>query len=98
MRTAAKRVDKRLDQAKANIMRWRDGGPVLFAQEALLSSDKWKLSASRYTRSEKAVALDAKRFRVGLAIIAGRIRREAGNYTLLKNLVGTGEVRRQFDL
>jgi phage terminase large subunit len=34
-RAATKRVDKRLDQAKANIMRWRDGGPVLFAQEAL---------------------------------------------------------------
>jgi HTH-type transcriptional regulator/antitoxin HigA len=69
----------------------------LFAQEALLSSDKWKLSASRYTRTEKAVMLDAKRFNVSPAIIAGRIRRDAGNYTLLKDLVGTGEVRRQFD-
>jgi HTH-type transcriptional regulator/antitoxin HigA len=42
--------------------------------------------------------LDAKRFSVGPAIIAGRIRREANNYTLLKDMVGAGEVRRQFAL
>jgi phage terminase large subunit len=35
MRTATRRVDKRLEAAKSNIMRWREGGPVLFAQEAL---------------------------------------------------------------
>jgi HTH-type transcriptional regulator/antitoxin HigA len=70
----------------------------LFAQETLLSSDKWKVSASRYTRTERAVMLDAKRFSVGPAIIAGRIRREANNYTLLKDMVGAGEVRRQFAL
>jgi phage terminase large subunit len=35
MRTATRSVDKRLEAAKSNIMRWREGGPVLFAQEAL---------------------------------------------------------------
>lgn len=70
----------------------------LFAQEVLLSSEKWKLGVSRYTRTEKAVLTDAKRFGVGPAIIAGRIRREADDYTLLRTLVGTGEVRRQFGL
>jgi len=70
----------------------------LFAQEVLLSSEKWKLGVSRYTRTEKAVLTDAKRFGVGPAIIAGRIRREADDYTLLRTLVGNGEVRRQFGL
>lgn len=70
----------------------------LFAQETLLPSDKWKVSASRYMRTERAVAIDAKRFGVGPAVIAGRIRREAHDYTLLRNLVGAGEVRRQFEL
>lgn len=70
----------------------------LFAQEVLLSSEKWKLGVSRYTRTEKAVMTDAKRFGVGPAIIAGRIRREADDYTLLRTLVGNGEVRRQFGL
>jgi HTH-type transcriptional regulator/antitoxin HigA len=70
----------------------------LFAQEALLSSDKWKIAVARYTRTDKAVLGDAKRFGVAPAIIAGRIRREAGDYTLLRHLVGAGDVRRQFGL
>jgi HTH-type transcriptional regulator/antitoxin HigA len=69
-----------------------------FAQEALLPSDQWKIGASRYARTEKAVLVDARRFGVGPAIIAGRIRREAGDYTLLRGLVGNGQVRPQFGL
>ena len=68
----------------------------LFAQEALLPADKWALGVSRFTRNEQSVRTDAKRFGVGAAIIAGRVRREAHDYTLLRNLVGNGEVRRQF--
>ncbi|MGZ8306420.1 MAG: helix-turn-helix domain-containing protein [Allosphingosinicella sp.] len=68
----------------------------LFAQEALLPADKWALGVSRFTRNEQAVRTDAKRFGVGAAIIAGRVRREAHDYTLLRDLVGSGEVRRQF--
>lgn len=68
----------------------------LFAQEALLPADKWALGVSRFTRNEQAVRTDAKRFGVGAAIIAGRVRREAHDYTLLRGLVGNGEVRRQF--
>ena len=30
------------------------------------------------------------------AVIAGRVRHEQGNYRLLSQLVGSGEVRRQF--
>ena len=32
------------------------------------------------------------------AIIAGRIRRELGNYRLLSQFVGTGQVRGQFEV
>ncbi|MDB5709628.1 MAG: hypothetical protein JWL96_1698 [Sphingomonas bacterium] len=70
----------------------------VFAQEALLPADNWKAAASRFTRTEQAVASDAKRFKVGQAVIAGRVRREARDYTLLRNLVGAGDVRRQFGL
>ena len=31
------------------------------------------------------------------AVIAGRVRHERGNYRLLSQLVGNGEVRRQFE-
>jgi len=69
----------------------------LFAQEALLPAVKWNIGVARFTRNEKAVLTDAKRFGVGPAIIAGRVRREAHDYTLLRGLVGAGDVRRQFD-
>ena len=70
----------------------------LFAQEALLPASKWSLGVSRFTRTEQAVRTDAKRFGVGPEIIAGRVRREAHDYTLLRTLVGDGQVRRQFGL
>jgi HTH-type transcriptional regulator/antitoxin HigA len=50
---------------------------------------------SRFTRTEKALLADAKRLGISPAIIAGRIRREANDYTLLRSLVGSGEPRRQ---
>lgn len=66
-----------------------------FAQEALLSTQKWHASLSRFSRSEKSVLADAKKFGISPAIIAGRIRREANDYTILRTLVGAGEPRRQ---
>lgn len=68
----------------------------LFAQEALLPMDQWKLCVSRFSRTERAVETDAAKLGIHPAIIAGRIRREAGDYTLFRTLVGAGEVRRQF--
>ncbi|GAA0195977.1 HTH-type transcriptional regulator/antitoxin HigA [Brevundimonas nasdae] len=70
----------------------------LFAQEALLPAAQWGLAVSRFSRTEQSVMIDAKRFGVGPAVIAGRVRREAGDYTLLRGLVGAGEVRHQFGL
>jgi HTH-type transcriptional regulator/antitoxin HigA len=69
-----------------------------FAQEALLPAAKWNMGVSRFSRTAKAVLTDAKRFGVGPAVIAGRVRREAQDYTLLRGLIGTGDVRRQFGL
>ena len=69
-----------------------------FAQEALIPEANWNLAVSRFTRNEKAVVTDAKRFGVAPAVIAGRVRREANDYTLLRTMVGAGEVRRQFGL
>lgn len=68
----------------------------LFAQEALLPAAHWNIGVARFSRNEKAVLTDAKRFGVGPAVIAGRVRREARDYTLLRGLVGSGVVRRQF--
>lgn len=69
-----------------------------FAQEALIPEASWNLAVSRFTQTEKAVLTDAKRFGVAPAVIAGRVRRDAGDYTLLRTVIGSGEVRRQFGL
>lgn len=69
-----------------------------FAQEALIPEASWNLAVSRFTRNDKAVVADAKRFGVAPAVIAGRIRRDANDYTLFRTLVGNGKVRRQFDI
>jgi HTH-type transcriptional regulator/antitoxin HigA len=66
-----------------------------FAQEALIPAEKWKTCVSRFTLSERAVRSDAAKLGIHPAIVAGRIRREAGDYTLLPNLVGSGQVRHQ---
>jgi HTH-type transcriptional regulator/antitoxin HigA len=67
----------------------------LFAQEALIPSSVWSTCLSRFTRTERAVLSDAKKLGISPAIIAGRIRRESRDYTILRNLVGSGEPRRQ---
>jgi HTH-type transcriptional regulator / antitoxin HigA len=66
-----------------------------FAQEALIPADRWKTCVSRFTRSERAVKADAAKLGINEAIVAGRIRREAGDFTILSNLVGSGQVKRQ---
>lgn len=66
-----------------------------FAYEALIPTEQWRTCVSRFTQSEKAVRADAAKLGVHPAIVAGRIRREAGDYTLLPNLVGSGQVKRQ---
>lgn len=68
----------------------------LFAQEALIPAELWRTCVSRFTRTDRAVQADAAKLGVHPAIVAGRLRREAGDYTLFRNLVGAGEVRSLF--
>jgi len=69
-----------------------------FALEASIPSETWASMVCRFTRTETAVIRDAKRLGISPAIVAGRIRKEAENYTLLTNLVGSGEVRKHFNM
>ena len=48
-------------------------------------------------RSEEAVRIDAENLGIEPSIIAGRIRKERGNYTILNDLVGQGQVRSQLE-
>ena len=67
-----------------------------FALNSLIPEESWKGCLSRFAVTERAVRLDAERLGIDASIIAGRIRRERGNYTLLNKLVGQDNVRTHF--
>jgi HTH-type transcriptional regulator/antitoxin HigA len=68
-----------------------------FALDSLIPEAKWNECLSRFALSEESVQIDAQNLGIDASIIAGRIRRELGNYTILTSLVGQGQVASQFE-
>ena len=68
-----------------------------FALEALIPEELWEKCLSRFARTDEAVQIDASNLDIHPSIIAGRIRKECDNYTILTSLVGHGQVRPQFE-
>ena len=68
-----------------------------FALNTLIPEDLWAQCLSRFALSEEAVRIDADNLGIAPDIIAGRIRKERGNYTILSDLVGQNQVRAQFE-
>lgn len=68
-----------------------------FALDALIPEELWDQCLSRFALSEEAVRIDADTIGIDPSIIAGRIRKERGNYTILNNLIGLGKVRSQLE-
>lgn len=66
------------------------------AGEILVPEDKWNTALARYLRSASSIIDFASELGVHPAIVAGKIRREAKNYTILTEMVGQGEVRKLF--
>ena len=58
-----------------------------FALNTLIPDDQWEQCLSRFALSEEAVLIDARNLNVDASIIAGRIRRERGNYAILNDLI-----------
>ena len=67
-----------------------------FALNRLVPEELWDKCLSRFALSEEAVQLDAKKLGIDASIVAGRIRKDLGNYSILTKLVGQGLVRDQF--
>ena len=67
------------------------------AQDALIPSEVWDGGVILEDPSPMAVLHMAWEARVHPAVVAGRVRHERGNYRLLSQFVGTGEVRKQFE-
>lgn len=64
-----------------------------FALDNLISPEVWDLCLSRFSMTREAVLMDAENIGIHPSIIAGRIRNERGDYTILSDLVGQGSVR-----
>lgn len=67
-----------------------------FAGDMLLSDTIWETALARYFQTKDSINELASELQISPAIIAGRIRRESGNYTLFAEMIGQGEVRKQF--
>jgi HTH-type transcriptional regulator/antitoxin HigA len=80
------------DDAKATDKLEREADE--FAKSILLPSEVWLSSLIRFTQSEGQIVAFAKENRLSPAIIAGWIRRERGDFSVFKDLVGHGKVRR----
>jgi HTH-type transcriptional regulator/antitoxin HigA len=68
-----------------------------FALDSLIPETLWDQCLSRFAISEEAVHIDADNLGIDPSIIAGRIRKERNNYTILNTLIGQGQVRSQFE-
>ena len=68
-----------------------------FALNTLISPDAWAQCLSRFAINEEAVRIDAENLGIDVSIIAGRIRKERNNYTILNELVGQNVVRKQLE-
>lgn len=66
------------------------------ASEVLIPTSIWKSSRAWQQKTPSAVTDFAKQLGIHPAIVAGRIRRESGNYSILNDMLGNGEVRRVF--
>ena len=67
-----------------------------FASDALIPADIWETAVARYLRTTSSIQALAHQLAISPALVAGKIRREANNYVILNDLIGLGEVRRQF--
>ncbi|MGI9229891.1 MAG: helix-turn-helix domain-containing protein [Gammaproteobacteria bacterium] len=67
-----------------------------FALETLIPDDAWEQCLSRFALSDDSVRMDAERLGIDVSILAGRIRKEQNDYTILSDLVGQDCVSAQF--
>jgi len=63
-----------------------------FAVENLIPENEWRSCLAPYVASEEAVNIDAEKLDIHSAIVAGRIRKERGDYQLLSALVSRDKV------
>ncbi|MBA3356155.1 MAG: ImmA/IrrE family metallo-endopeptidase [Pyrinomonadaceae bacterium] len=66
------------------------------AGSALIPEEEWNKSPAKSLRSPEAAQHLARKLRIHPAIVAGRMRHEAGSYKVLNQIIGQGKVRQCF--
>jgi HTH-type transcriptional regulator / antitoxin HigA len=66
------------------------------ASECLIPRSVWTRSSASRSRTKTDIDKLASDLCINPAVVAGRIRKETGNWTILSKLVGQGEVRKHF--
>lgn len=66
------------------------------AGEILVPEEKWNTALARYLQTKSSIINFASELGIHPAIVAGKIRKEANSYTILTDMVGSGEVRKLF--
>ncbi len=69
-----------------------------WAENALIPPDSWRKLRRTRSLSPFKIRKFANELMISPAIAVGRLRRERNNYRLLANMVGSGEVRKQFGM
>ncbi len=85
-----------LDDLDASSEDRRESEANRIAREAFIPRITWKRSDACLSPSRESIDRLSRELKIHPAIIAGRVRRETGNYQLFSDLVGLGEVRKLF--
>jgi len=67
-----------------------------FSLNALIPEEVWRKSLVRFSASTETIVNQAKTLKIHPALVAGRIRRQTGQYFLFSDLIGQGQVRLNF--
>lgn len=88
--------DAFLDDLDASSEDRREAEANRLAREAFIPRVQWRRSEAYTSPSKESIEKFAKDLRISPAIIAGRLRKESGNYSLFSDLVGQNQVRNLF--
>ena len=90
-------VEEFVDDLDASSGEKLEGEADRWAEEALIPSKIWENATVRLSPTAPAVLALASEIRIHPAIIAGRIRKERSNYSILTPIVGNRKVRSLFE-
>lgn len=85
-----------LDDLDASSEDRREAEANRLAREAFIPRVQWRRSVAYTSPSKDSIEKFAKELKIHPAIIAGRLRKETGNYGLFSELVGQNQIRKLF--